>query len=192
MNLYDDAYIPLVVVILVAVTVIVVVIGLFGNQRCGIIGEEKTCTEKYCHKLKEHDYKYSIAILLLGIVFISTITMADDKKLSEYISFSSSISSIILSILAIILTLLSEAKNEAVQSKIDIFIDNIKVYSKQSEDNIKKAESILKKFQEFDDKLEEVIKSQREMKAHLEKFGEKTVSKAFNRNDKKQWKDIEK
>lgn len=99
--------------LLIVVTVIMKTIKIDCDK------DTSNCNDSYCHKLKEHDFKYCIGILFLVIVFICTLTLGNNSKVMEYFSFAGTVSSLILSVLAIIMTILSEYKNEGTKASME-------------------------------------------------------------------------
>lgn len=152
----------------------------FREKRCD--AKSNNCNEKYCTKLKEHDYKYCIAGLIFVIVFISTLTMGQDKDINQSISFASTISSIILSILAIIMTLLAESKSDNVQYRMDQFISKINDYNQSNNKQLRRIEAIAKKFDSLEEYLnkiiakeDQIIAKQAEMQDQMKFYNDKTV-----------------
>lgn len=171
--------------------IICILIEAFRNKPCSTKG--KDCNDKYCTKLKEHDYKYCIAGLIFVIIFISTMTMGQDKDINQSISFASTISSIILSILAIIMTLLAESKSDNVQFRMDQFLSKINEYNQSNNRQLRRIEGIVKKFESIEDSLnriidkeDQIIKKQTEMQDQFESYKDKTkdinISERQNEN----------
>lgn len=164
---------------LTGLCIVFILIEAFRNKQCSAKG--KDCNDKYCTKLKEHDYKYCIAGLIFVIVFISTMTMGQDKDINQSISFASTISSIILSILAIIMTLLAESKSDNVQFRMDQFLSKINEYNQSNNRQLKRIEGIAKKFESIEDSLnriidkeDQIIMKQTEMQNQFEFYKDKT------------------
>ena len=111
---------------------LVAVIVMMRTMKPICQNDANECKQSYCHKLKENDFKYCIGILFLIIVFICTLTMGNNSKVMEYISFAGTVSSLILSVLAIIMTMLSESKNEGTKANIDVILSE----TRQSVDKI--------------------------------------------------------
>lgn len=170
----------IVCIVVASLFLVYILVKTFGDKQCDM--KSKDCNEKYCTKLRDHDYKYCIAGLIFVIVFISTLTMGQDKDISQSISFASTISSIILSILAIIMTLLAESKSDNVQYRMDQFISKINDYNQSNNKQLRRIEAIAKKFDSLEDYLnkiiakeDQIIAKQAEMQDQMKFYNDKTV-----------------
>lgn len=94
------------------------------------------CKDDYCHILIENYYRYCMVIVFFVFVFICTLTMGDNSKLTEYISFAGTISSLILSVLAIMMTILSDFKNEKNKYQLDKTLDNLQLVQTKLTNNL--------------------------------------------------------
>lgn len=137
-----------------------------GECKCSNEHEDSSCKISYCHKLKEHDFKYCLTVLFLIIVFICTLTLGNDGKVMEYISFAGTISSLILSVLAIIMTMLAEYKNEGTKASIDSSLQAIK----DTADDIKGYKNYIGDVKRRVDKSLENIENINE---HIENYNDK-------------------
>ena len=154
--------------------------------------EGETCDEVYCYKLKEHDFKYGIGILLLLMIFICTLTLGNNNTVMDYISFAGTVSSLILSILAIMMTLLSESKVEETKTRLANLVDMIGRAStdinKQVNKNMMIQKSLEERFPvyqkilEKQDLLIEKIKSIEEHTQNIEKGIQKSNLKGRSWN----------
>lgn len=80
-------------------------------------------------KFTARDYKWIIVLLIVIIVFLTSLYWGDNQYFAEKISFAGTLSSIILSVLAIIMTIHAEDKNDASKAQIEstkILIENAK------------------------------------------------------------------
>lgn len=111
------------------------------------------CSDNNCGCLSKRDFIYNVIILLMLLVFVSTFVLGDNDTILAYISFASTITSIILSILAIFMTVLSEYKNENTKNKIDIA--TIKIESSKNE-LTKLQENLSKNLSSYKDLLEKL------------------------------------
>ncbi|MDO4921265.1 MAG: hypothetical protein Q4E64_05515 [Phascolarctobacterium sp.] len=101
------------------ITVILLfLIGLAFNY-CSNSDAQGKCAQKECIRLTKRDFKYSMFIMLGIIIVLVTSKCGDSAQLLNYISFGSTLSSIILSVLAIIMTILAESKNDAVKTRLE-------------------------------------------------------------------------
>lgn len=86
------------------------------------------CHKSYCDKLRINNYKCALAMLFLCLIFLATLAFGkyEYRELNNYISFASTVSSMILSVLAIIMTINSDAKNENVKASIETALQTIR------------------------------------------------------------------
>lgn len=164
--------------IFIVLVVLVVILTLFITCNCHKVNE---CKEVYCHRLKEHDYKFCMVILFFVIVFICTISMGNNDEVSKLLSFAGTLSSIILSVLAIILTLLADKKAEYERLKTDNLVSSMESYASKIQDSLKEAQNIVKQLQGLEEKVndvlkkeEELIKLQKEIKADIAEYHKST------------------
>lgn len=164
--------------IFIILGVLVVIITLFIKCNCGRVNE---CKGVYCHRLKEHDYKFCMVILFFVIVFVCTVSMGNNDEVSKLLSFAGTLSSIILSVLAIILTLLADKKAEYERLKTDNLVSHMDSYANQIQESLNKAQSIVKKLKGLEAKVnvvlekeEELIQLQKEIKADIAEYCKST------------------
>lgn len=164
--------------IFIVLVVLVVILTLFITCNCHKVNE---CKEVYCHKLKEHDYKFCMVILFFVIVFICTISMGNNDEVAKLLSFAGTLSSIILSVLAIILTLLADKKAEYERLKTDNLVSCMASYSNQIKESLSKAQDIVDKLNGLEEKVKDVLEKekhliqlQKEIKADLAEYHKST------------------
>lgn len=111
----------------ISVSANIVLFSLLVSHECDVLSKSKECNQLFCNKLRINNYKCSIAMLFLCLIFIATIGLGDLKyeQLNNYISFASTVSSMILSVLAIIMTINVEAKNENAKASIDFSLEKM-------------------------------------------------------------------
>lgn len=164
--------------IFIILVVLVVILTLFITCNCGRVND---CKDVYCHRLKEHDYKFCMVILFFVIVFVCTISMGNNDEVSKLLSFAGTLSSIILSVLAIILTLLADKKAEYERLKTDTLVSRMESYANQIQESLSKAQSIVEKLTGLEEKVNDVlekekdlIRVQKEIKADLAEYRKST------------------
>lgn len=152
------------------------------------------CTESYCHKLKEHDFKYCIGILFLIIVFICTLTMGNNSKVMEYISFAGTVSSLILSVLAIIMTILSEYRNNVANTKIDNHLHLVQQLHEKTGKQMKQVDEIATKltdkekaYDKMIEKLDEITASQKNVMNYIKSLEENINRQTFGISNQNGW-----
>lgn len=103
-------------------------------------------------KLHIHMF-YWIVILVLIIVALFTTRAYSNESLSDQIAFGATLSGIILSVIAIIMTLIGESKSDNTKDKLVNLSENL--------------EEIVKRIENTTVNLEDVFKTNTEVKEHL-------------------------
>lgn len=146
--------------IFIILVALVVILTIFITCNCDKVNE---CKDAYCHRLKEHDYKFCMVILFFLIVFVCTISMGNNDEVSKLLSFAGTLSSIILSVLAIILTLLADKKAEYERLKTDNLVSHMDSYANQIQESLQEAQDIVDKLEDLDRKVNDVLEKEKEL-----------------------------
>lgn len=133
---------------------------------------DKDCNKKTCNRLLKRDFIYIVVILFLLMVFISTFILADNDTVLAYISFASTITSVILSVLAIFMTVISEYKNENTKTKIDMATDKIEQSTSQLLSVQEKLDKNLPAYQQVVSRLDGILERIQNIETHTEKLEE--------------------
>ena len=165
-------------VVFIVLVALVVILTIFITSNCD---KAKDCTDVYCNRIKEHDYKFCIVILFFVIVFICTLSMGSNDEISKLLSFAGTLSSIILSVLAIFLTLMADKKSEYERLKTDNLVTRMETYTNETKASLAKAESIVEKLENLERKVDDVLKKeeklikiQNEIKDNINEYNQKT------------------
>lgn len=155
--------------------ILMVVIYCYSNyNECDDSNKQGQCNLRPCNRLLKRDFKYCTFIMIALLVLILTAKVGNDSNLLAYISFGSTLSSIILSILAIFMTMLSESKNDATKTRLENLtstIENASESIKEQADSIKKIyDEMTKRFAVY----ENIAKQQINLMEKLESLDERT------------------
>lgn len=101
------------------IVIIIVLFMYYGINDCTNSNGHQGCELRPCNRLLKRDFKYSVLILIVLIILLITNKLGDNDKLLNYISFGSTLTSIILSVLAIFMTMLSESKSDATKTRLE-------------------------------------------------------------------------
>lgn len=181
MNFLENSIVLNNIGVFIFFTVLIIILALFIPRECNSASEDGECNRRPCNRLLKRDFIYCVAILILCIIFVATFVMGDCKNIYDYLSFASTVTSIILSVLAITMTLLAESKNDATKGQIEHYVNKVEVFSKDTDEQIKKIDNIYKQMQErFDtyktivDQQNNLLIKQEQLKKDLDKIIKRT------------------
>lgn len=175
------------------ITVILLfLIGLAFNY-CSNSDAQGKCAQKECIRLTKRDFKYSMFIMLGIIIVLVTSKCGDNDKLLNYISFGSTLSSIILSVLAIIMTLLAESKSDAVKTRLE----NLTTIIERASNNISQQANgtsriyseMEQRFSAFENLLNHQIQALNGVDEHIRNI-EAGINNSNRQGRNNQWTDI--
>lgn len=177
----------------VCVAVIIILFAYFAKRGCDKNNSEGKCEVRPCTRLLKRDFKYSVSILLGLIVLLITSKFGNNIQLQNYISFGSTLSSIILSVLAIFMTMLSESKSDATKTRLENLTSLIETASSSTRNQVKKITKIYKSMEERYETYEKILEKQDELISKLEALDERTknieegIVKSNYKNESNKW-----
>lgn len=149
---------------------------MFGFKSCKNCGENIPKTFEEFVLKRENDrinlhIRYICFITTSIIVWLIATGTANNKEFTNWISFASTITSIILSVLAIIMSITGENKSESARErlqetskKIDEVVVSMQSINKKTEGNISEVQQTLEilknKIDDMDNHLQEFTKEQ--------------------------------
>lgn len=148
-------------------TVLIIILALFIPRECNYASENGECNRRPCNRLLKRDFKYCTAMLILCIVFVATFVMGKEDSILSYISFASTVTSIILSVLAIMMTLFAESKSDTVKGKLENFLDEIDKVSDNTKNQADNLNNIYDQMKERFSTYENILKEQKKLKVIL-------------------------
>ena len=158
----------------VCITIIVLIICFRFNINCNNSNQQGLCDLRPCNRLLKRDFKYCMLMMLALLILLLTVKLGDNKELLNYISFGSTLTSIILSVLAIFMTMLAESKSDATKTRLENLTS---VIEKSSSSIEKQVDAINKIYREMSDRFpvyEKISTQQNELVKKIEKLEEHT------------------
>ena len=154
---------------------LVIIVALFSyysfNDCINSKGMQR-CELRSCNRLLKRYFKYCVLILIILIILLITGKFGDNSQLLDYISFGSTLSSIILSILAIFMTMLAESKSDATKTRLENLTSLIETASESIKDQVEKIEKVYKAMEERYPTYEKILENQDQLITRLEKLEE--------------------
>lgn len=160
----------------VYIIAIIIVFLYFGFNDCENGNTNGKCALKPCVRLVKRDFKYSVIMLLGLLILIITSRFGDNEKLLDYISFGSTLTSIILSVLAIFMTLLAESKSDETKTRLENLTTTIEKASDAIEKQAVTISSIYQKMEERFPLYEKMLQKQDEILERMESLEKSTKS----------------
>ena len=159
--------IPVTWLILAAIlftAIIVILISTRNRQDSGKCENSGNCTNektsKKCIRLVQQDFKYIVILFSTVLIFVAVDILIGNQDALNYISFASTITSIVLSVIAIFMTISSEAKNDGMKLAIDESIrkleattESLQGYAAQLGQQQELIQKILSNTDRLDEKL---------------------------------------
>ena len=116
-----------------------------------------TKTKEKCPALMQKDFNHLIILFAVIMVFGFTNILIGDTSAFEYISFASTITSIVLSVIAIFMTISSESKTDNIKIAIDESVrrleetaENVRNYTERLGEQEQTIRDILEKTDKID------------------------------------------
>lgn len=173
---------------------------MFGIKVCKECENTPKTLEEYKLKL-ENDrirlhIKYICFIATTVLVWLIATGSAKDEEFPNWVSFASTIASIILSVLAIIMSITGENKSEVARNqleetskKIDSAVESMKKINDNTIENISSISETMKllnkKIEDIDSHIQEYAKSNTSMDVTVKNNFSNSNTRWGNRNGKK-------
>lgn len=158
------------------IAMIIVVFLYFGFNDCGNSNVHGKCAMKPCVRLVKRDFKYSVIMLLGLLILLITNHFGDNDKLLNYISFGSTLTSIILSVLAIFMTMLAESKSDETKTRLENLTTTIERVSETISRQARRISDIYTKMEERFVIYERMVKKQDEILERMAALQKSTKS----------------
>lgn len=113
-------------------------------------------------------------VFLALIILLLTVRLGDDSQLLNYISFGSTLTSIILSILAIFMTMLAESKSDATKTRLENLTSIIEKSSESIEKQVDDINNIYKEMAGRFPVYEKILTQQATLMEKMESLEERT------------------
>lgn len=142
---------------------LIIILYFQFNNNCNNSNQQGLCDLRPCNRLLKRDFKYCMFIMLTLLILLLTVKLGNDQNLFAFISFGSTLTSIILSVLAIFMTMLAESKNDATKTRLE----NLTTVIEKSSSTIEKqVENINKIYNEMSSRFslyENILKQQNQL-----------------------------
>ena len=158
----------------VYIVLLIILFCYYNANECRNSDNQGQCNLRPCNRLLKRDFKYYMFVFLALIILLLTARLGDDSQLLNYISFGSTLTSIILSILAIFMTMLAESKSDATKTRLENLTSIIEKSSESIEKQVDDINNIYKEMAGRFPVYEKILTQQATLMEKMESLEERT------------------